>query len=132
LRPGLQKHVVYLGFRKDMEQVYAQADAIVLPSRIEPFGMAPIQGMLHGLVPIVSSVSGVAELLKDGENALILNNHLDAHELAALMAKLMNERALTSSMQEKAKTTAAALTWDKAVEANIRAYYHVLTAKKRT
>ncbi len=124
-RLGLQNEVEYLGFRHDMNNVYKQADAIVLPSRIEPFGMSPIQGMLRGLVPIVSSVSGVAEILSHGEDALILKNHLDHHELAALIGRLMNDRELVCRLSTAAMTTAKEITWEKAVESTLVAYAKV-------
>lgn len=124
-RLGLQKEVEYLGFRHDMNNVYKQADAIVLPSRIEPFGMSPIQGMLRGLVPIVSSVSGVAEILSDGEDSLILKNHLDYRELAGLIDRLINDRELVCRLSTAAMTTAKEITWEKAVESTLVAYAKV-------
>ena len=128
-RLGLQKEVEYLGFRHDMNNVYKQADAIVLPSRIEPFGMSPIQGMQRGLVPIVSSVSGVAEILSDGEDALILKNHLDHRELAGLIARLIDDRELVCRLSTAAMTTAKEITWEKAVESTLVAYAKVKEQK---
>lgn len=121
-RLGLEKEVEYLGFRHDMENVYRQAEAIVLPSRIEPFGMSPIQGMLRGLVPIVSAVCGVSEILTENQDALILKNHLDHKELAGLIARLMNDRELASRLSTAAMTTAKEITWEKAVESTLMAY----------
>jgi glycosyltransferase involved in cell wall biosynthesis len=119
---GLTDCVKYLGFCKDMEAVYAGADASILPSKIEPFGMAPIQGMQYGLVPIVSRVCGVAEVLSDGENALILPDHLDSVALADLMQKLLLDRELYKRLQEQAKPTANRLNWRKTVDATEQAY----------
>jgi glycosyltransferase involved in cell wall biosynthesis len=127
---GLQSHVHYLGFCKDMNSVYSQAEAIILPSRIEPFGMAPVQGMLKGLVPIVSQVSGVAEVLTDNEDALILKNHLDAKELAELMKKLMDDRLLTASLARQALVTASELTWERTVDSTLAAYNNLLANLK--
>jgi glycosyltransferase involved in cell wall biosynthesis len=129
-RLGLDKEVEYLGFRHDMENVYRQADAIVLPSRIEPFGMSPIQGMLRGLVPIVSAVSGVSEILTDNQDALILKNHLDPEELAGLIARLMNDRELTTRLSSAAMTTAKEITWEKAVESTLVAYGQAIGERK--
>ncbi|MBU6453077.1 MAG: glycosyltransferase family 4 protein [Cyanobacteria bacterium REEB67] len=119
---GLTDCVHYLGFRQDMEAVYAGADASILPSKIEPFGMAPIQGMQYGLVPIVSSVCGVAEVLSDGENALILRDHLDSGALADLMQLLLLDRELYKRLQEQARPTANRLNWRKTIDATEQAY----------
>jgi glycosyltransferase involved in cell wall biosynthesis len=126
---GIEKRVTYLGFRKDMHNVYAQAQASVLPSRIEPFGMAPIQGMIFGLVPIVSKVCGVAEVLTDGEDSLILQDHLSAEELARLMKRLITEQELLRKMSQRARETAAGLTWQRTAEATMSAYQIALSER---
>jgi glycosyltransferase involved in cell wall biosynthesis len=126
---GLSDVVEYLGFRKDMHNVYAQANATILPSRIEPFGMAPIQGMMHGLVPIVSAVSGVSEVLTDGVDSLILQNHLSPEELSSLMMRLIDSPDKLAEMSAKARETAAKLTWDLTVDETLRAYRIVVQKK---
>ena len=119
---GLSDCVHYLGFRKDMDNVYAAADASILPSKIEPFGMAPIQGMQYGLVPIVSAISGVSEVLSDGVDSLILANHLDSAALADLMQRLILDRELYNRLQERAKPTADRINWRHTVAATLDAY----------
>jgi len=129
-RLGLDKEVSYLGFRHDMENVYRQADAIILPSRIEPFGMSPIQGMLRGLVPIVSAVCGVSEVLNDNKDALILKNHLDPKELAGLIGRLLSDHELVCRLSTAAMTTAKEITWEKAVESTLVAYGQAIGERK--
>lgn len=119
---GLSRHVEYLGFQKDMDAVYEKAECIILPSRIEPFGMAPVEGMRRGLVPIVSRVCGVAEVLKDESDALILEDHLKVQELAALMEKLIDDRQLTAKLSRNAAVTAQKLNWDGTIDSTIAAY----------
>lgn len=131
LRLGLRPSVIYLGFRNDMDRVYDSAHAIVLPSRIEPFGMAPLQGMLYGLVPLVSKVSGVSEILSNGEDSLILENHLDAHELASHMHKLMEDKTLTAKLAHNARRTAESVKWDRCVNETIESYKIALSARER-
>jgi glycosyltransferase involved in cell wall biosynthesis len=126
---GLNGRVVYLGFQQDMAQVYSQAQAMVSPSRLEPFGMAVVQAMQHGLVPIVSQVSGVAEVLNDGSDSLILKDHLSATELATLMGTLMDQQSQLAEMREKAKRTAATVTWESTVESTLKAYEIVMSHK---
>jgi glycosyltransferase involved in cell wall biosynthesis len=128
---GLSDMVEYLGFRKDMKVVYELAQVIVLPSRVEPFGMAPVQGMFHGLVPIVSRVSGVSEVLIDGVDSLILKDHLSATELGSLMIRLMENPEQLRSMSEKARQTAAALTWEKTIDATLAAYKVLIEKESR-
>jgi glycosyltransferase involved in cell wall biosynthesis len=124
---GLSDHVEYLGFQKDMNAVYQKSSCIILPSRIEPFGMAPIEGMLRGLVPIVSRVCGVAEVLSDEKDSLILEDHLKVQELAALMEKLIDNPDFCKALSGKAIETARQLDWNQTVESTISAYNSVLS-----
>ena len=122
---GIQKKVEFLGYQKDMASVFARAHALVLPSKIEPFGMAPIQAMHYGLVPIVSKVCGVSEVLSDNIDALILQNHLSANELADLMAKLMSNQELYKKLSTQARLSAQKISWQKTVEATEAAYRQI-------
>jgi UDP-glucose:(heptosyl)LPS alpha-1,3-glucosyltransferase len=119
---GLTGKVEYLGFRNDMDRVYAMAQAAVLPSRVEPFGMAPLQAMSFGLVPIVSRVSGVSEVLTAEADCLILENHLDAAELASHMARLMDEPQLLQRLRGNVASTATKISWEQTVQQTLDAY----------
>lgn len=127
---GIEGKVEFLGFRKDMAAVYARAQVIVSPSRLEPFGMAPLQAMKQGLTPVVSAVSGVAEVLSDGVDCLVLDDHLDARGLARLMQKLMDEPDLRARLSKAALETARQVTWQQTVEATLSAYEIALAAKR--
>jgi glycosyltransferase involved in cell wall biosynthesis len=105
-----------------MAAVYAQSDVLVMPSRIEPFGMAPIQAMQYGIVPIVSKIAGVAEVLDDNVDSYILENNLDPKELAELMQKAMRNRNKLEQMSKEGLTKAQKLSWANTVEQTLKAY----------
>lgn len=128
---NLSQTVEYLGFQKDMNAVYATADAIILPSRVEPFGMAPIQAMQHGIVPIVSRVCGVAEVLSHQQDALLLNDHLSAAELAQHMARLMDDDGLRMKLSNAAKLSTGRLSWQQTVDRTLEAYGVALASKAK-
>jgi glycogen(starch) synthase len=119
---GLQNHVQYLGFRNDMDVVYRMADAAILPSRVEPFGMAPLQAMAFGLVPIISRVSGVSEVLQHDRDCLIVENHVDTDELASHMARLMDQPRLLAELSRNARQAAGQINWEQTVERTLDAY----------
>lgn len=126
---GINSNVEFLGYQKDMASVFSKAKVLVLPSKIEPFGMAPIQAMQYGLVPIVSRVCGVAEVLSDNSDALILQNHLSATELADLMAKLLGNLELYKKLSKQARQSAQSISWKKTVEATEEAYKRIISNK---
>lgn len=129
---GLESYVTYLGYQKDMAAVYAQGQSLVLPSRVEPFGMVVVQAMQNGLVPIVSRVCGVSEIIAEGQNGFIVENHLSAKELAGKMAYLMDHPQDLKQLAERAKQAADAITWDKTVEDTLVAYSLVLGQREKT
>jgi glycosyltransferase involved in cell wall biosynthesis len=126
---GISEEVTYLGYQKDMAAVYSQAQVIILPSKMEPFGMAPVQAMQYGLVPIVSQVCGVAEVLTDRADSLILQNHLSAHELADLMETLLKNQELYKKLSSQARQTATLVNWKKTVDATEEAYRRIMETK---
>lgn len=59
----------YLGVRADMEELYANADFMLLLSKGDSFGLVAAEAMACGCLPIVSHDGGAAEFvehLKDG------------------------------------------------------------------
>lgn len=59
------KQVVVRGFTPNIEDVWREHHALVLPSRFEGNALAMIEAMLCGRVPIVTNVGRVSELVDD-------------------------------------------------------------------
>lgn len=52
-----------LGFRSDIADLYAAADATILASTYEPFGLVAVESVLCGTPVLMSSVTGSTEVL---------------------------------------------------------------------
>ncbi len=128
---GVSQKIEFLGFRQDMAAVYARAQAIVLPSRYEPFGMAPIEGMLQGLVPIVAKVCGVSEVLNHGQDAIVVRDQLDADQLANAMERLITDEKFYDDLSKSAVVNAQSINWRNAIEVTKSAYRRALAADRR-
>lgn len=59
------RNIVYLGFRKDMEQVYRAADFTALASLYEPFGLVGVESVLCGTPVLLASNMGCNEVIAD-------------------------------------------------------------------
>lgn len=57
--------VINLGFRKDMPALYAAADAVILASHYEAFGLVGPEAILCGTPVIFSNTVGAAEVLSE-------------------------------------------------------------------
>jgi len=55
-----------------LDEVYGSIDALVLPSRNEPFGMVAAEAMLIGVPVIVTDACGIASFLKDGRDGRVV------------------------------------------------------------
>lgn len=54
----------------DLPALLAAADAAVLPSRYEPFGLVALEAAAAGAPLVVSTVGGLGEVVRDGETGL--------------------------------------------------------------
>jgi glycosyltransferase involved in cell wall biosynthesis len=63
---GLQDNVIFAGFSQQMQALYSAADIVVVPSRVEPFGLVAVEAMLAGRVLIASDIPGLREVVEDG------------------------------------------------------------------
>ena len=69
---GLEKNVLFLGYRKDTPELLACCDLSVLPSESEGFPNSLLESMAAGLPVVATSVGGNPEIIEDGVNGLLV------------------------------------------------------------
>ncbi len=75
-----------------------QAHVFALPSLWpEPFGLSTIEGMAHGLAPIVSDRGASPEIVRAGKDGLVALAH-DEESWAAALEKLYKDEGLRQSL----------------------------------
>ena len=93
----LRNRLHYLGFRDDVEAVYAAADVFVCPSAFESYGLANLEAMACA-VPVVSTRrGGPAETIVDAVTGYLVD-HDDMQALAAPVMRLLADEGLRKSM----------------------------------
>jgi len=71
-RYGLGAHVVFAGYRDDVEAIIAASDLLVMPSLREGFGDPIIEAMALCKPVVASYVGGMVEIVRDGETGLLV------------------------------------------------------------
>jgi N-acetyl-alpha-D-glucosaminyl L-malate synthase BshA len=62
----VDRHVTFLGKQDHVERLLPLAHVLLMPSELESFGLAALEAMACGVVPIATRVGGVPELITDG------------------------------------------------------------------
>jgi glycosyltransferase involved in cell wall biosynthesis len=79
---GLGDTIQFLGLRSDVPAVLAACDALVSPTRYEPYGLGIQEALCLGLPAYVSASAGVAEHYGPKLSHLLLPNPMDTEDLA--------------------------------------------------
>ncbi len=71
---GVENRVHFLGYRKDVAQLYKTADVLVHPSYQEGLPVAVMEALASGLPVIATKIRGSADLIEDGVNGYLIDN----------------------------------------------------------
>lgn len=130
---GISDQVKFLGAVNGVEQVYQAADCLAHPTLEDTFAMVVLEAMSYGLPVVVSceKYCGIAGLLTNGLNALILNNPKDAAELSEALKKLLSNKELRSTLSHQAVQFADGFAWAELARQQEAVYLSVKAEFKR-
>ncbi len=91
---GVRDRVVFTGYIPEAEKAehYRLADAYIMPSRGEGFGIVYLEAMACGIPVVASKVDGGREALRDGELGILLESDNPQELRRAIMQALSNGR----------------------------------------
>lgn len=110
---GLGDRVRFLGSRPrdDVLRMLSAVDVAVLSSRWENFPHLVVEALAVGTPVIATAVGGVPEVIRDGENGLLVPAG-DAEALAVAIRRLLEEDGLRDRLAAAAAPSVAALAPD--------------------
>ncbi|MGF1688734.1 glycosyltransferase family 4 protein [Photobacterium japonica] len=97
-----------------LEALFQQCAVYIQPSRYEPFGIAPIEAMMHGIPAIVTGEWALKESVIDG----VTGRHAkleDHHDLADKIIQLLQDPALPQMGTQAQQWAKGNFTWEKTV-----------------
>jgi len=71
-QPGVTVHRADLGREALWQRFFANADALVLPTYVESFGMVALEALAHGLAVVATDLYALPEIVQDGVNGSLL------------------------------------------------------------
>lgn len=121
---GLTDDVDFVGHLSDRElrAVLAAADAVVLPSRYEPFGIVALEAAAAKAPLVASTVGGLGELVVDGETGLAFDPGNVAALVDAVDAVLSDTDAAGRRALAAQSRLAAEFDWARIAAATARVY----------
>jgi glycosyltransferase involved in cell wall biosynthesis len=129
-RMNLEGKVHYLGFRKDVPQLLADADLFVLPSSLDAFPLVVLEAMSHGKPVVATDCGGPAEMISDGETGFLVPIE-DPDFLATRILEIAGDRVRREKMGHAAqKCYAGAFTIQHYVAHFSSLYEDLLSAEK--
>lgn len=103
---GLDRHVMFLGRRRDVAELMSAADLFALPSRFEGLPLAVLEAMAAGLPVVATRVCGTAEAVRHGLTGLLVEpGRPDL--LAAALVEILTEPDWAAQLGRRGKARAS-------------------------
>jgi N-acetyl-alpha-D-glucosaminyl L-malate synthase BshA len=103
VQKGIHNDVIFLGKQDQVEEKLAVADILLLPSELESFGLAALEGMACEVVPIATRVGGIPELIEHGQSGYLADVG-DVDAMARYAIELLSDE---TSLRKMAKASRA-------------------------
>jgi len=125
----LANRIHWLGRRNDIKFLMTEADLLVHCAHQEPLGRVLLEAAASGLPIVATDVGGTAEILVDGESAMLVQPG-SPDDLAGTLAAMLRSDALRAGFSRAARDTVRtrfdiesaaarlAAVWDQALESS--------------
>jgi len=109
-----------------LPKVYAAASLLVMPSRVEGFGLPVLEAMASGTPVICSRAASLPEVAGD---AAVYFDLTSPEDLASALESVLSSEELQKALREKGLERAKELTWHRSVQKHVEVYERVLRSR---
>jgi glycogen synthase len=126
---GVSDRVLFLGKVTEEERLtlLASASVFVLPSVVEPFGIAAAEAMAAGIPAIVSKTSGIAEIT----DSVFTVDFWDIDEFASRISELLAYPALRRAMGSAGRLSVMRDGWEERALQTVGVYFELVKDGRR-
>src|SRR5205823_7139882 len=109
---GLKHRVSFLGSvpQDELPAFYANAEALLMPSYSESFGLVGLEAQACGCPVIAADVAGLASVVRDGVTGYLVAGH-DPADYADRLARLLDDPGLAAAMGRRGRLLARGVGW---------------------
>jgi D-inositol-3-phosphate glycosyltransferase len=109
---GISERVQWLGpvEQERLPLYYSAADVAVVPSRYESFGLVALEALACGAAVVASRVGGLATIVQDGENGLLVPWR-SAEAFAERVEAVLDDSALAKRIRSGALASRQRFSW---------------------
>lgn len=97
----IEEYVVFMGYRKDIQNIMSQIDLIVLSSLWEGLPLTPIEAFSVGKTIVATAVDGTTEIVEKDENGLLIKPYAPS-EISDKINYLVDDRQKLKNLGHKA------------------------------
>jgi glycosyltransferase involved in cell wall biosynthesis len=111
---GMSSRFIFTGFLRgeELNAVYRAADLYIMPSISEPFGITPLESLIHGTPVLISKQSGVSEVIS---HALKVD-FWDIREMTNKVVAVLEHSSLHGTLRDNGRGEVEHVTWKAAAE----------------
>jgi glycosyltransferase involved in cell wall biosynthesis len=122
----LSNAVIFPGFVKDVESVYAALDVFLLPSLFEAFNNSLLAAMAYEIPSIAFSRGALTEIMEEGKSGLFVSGP-EVLEISTAIKRVLSDPKFARALGQAARVRVANnFTADHMVEGTIKVYSEVL------
>jgi D-inositol-3-phosphate glycosyltransferase len=115
--------------QRDLPDYYRAADALVVTSRYESFGLAAVEALASGLPVVAAQVGGLPSIISHGENGLLVRWRCP-EVFAEQLDLLLEDTALHARLSATARPSVERFSWER-IGDEVRALYQELITDAR-
>ncbi len=115
--------------RGEVADAMAGAEALVVPSRLEPFGIVILEGWRAGTAVVATNRGGPPELVRDGKDGVLVDP-FDVSGFAGALEMLLGDATRRNAIARAGRKRVAAFAWSE-VAGRYRALYAEVLPERR-
>jgi glycosyltransferase involved in cell wall biosynthesis len=125
---GIEKNIVFLGWREDIAKIISIFDVFCLPSLNEGMGRVLVEAMALGKPIVASNAGGIPDLITHGKNGFLVPPK-NSKELAKYIQILLEDKEKRVKMGLAGKKMALNFSKEIMVSKTVELYQHLMIQK---